>query len=257
MGEDFFAYRPAHLRASPSYKDLATVTNVVQQTMASDDYLGAIWLEGSPTVEDTLYWLNLLIDTRAPIVANASQRPNRTVSADGPQNIVDSVDYIVSKVWNDGHGERATLAELDPLPNEYPDLEARLADLESRAEREATLARAAQRLCGDDALQDGLLEVAHLLEGGDLAAIAHKVEEAAAFCVPDCEGSQSIESAVILKPLEVATGSDLLREIKAKLPPYALPAKLSIRDELPRTTSDKIDRRQLSQEAIQAGKTTV
>ncbi|MBT7951224.1 MAG: hypothetical protein HN764_06355 [Gammaproteobacteria bacterium] len=104
MGEDFFAYRPAHLRASPGYKDLATVTNVVQQTMTSDDYLGAIWLEGSPTVEDTLYWLNLLIDTEAPIVANAAQRPNRTVSADGPQNIVDSVDYIISKVWSDSQG---------------------------------------------------------------------------------------------------------------------------------------------------------
>jgi L-asparaginase/Glu-tRNA(Gln) amidotransferase subunit D len=104
MGVDFFAYRPAHLRSSPRYQDLATVTKVVQQSLSSDDYLGAIWLEGSPTVEDTIYWLNLLIDTKVPIVANAAQRPNRTISADGPQNIVDSVDYIVSKIWSDADG---------------------------------------------------------------------------------------------------------------------------------------------------------
>jgi L-asparaginase len=104
MGEDFFAYYPPHLRTSTRYKDLATVANAVQQALSDGDYLGAIWLEGSPTVEETVYWLNLLIDTRVPIVANAAQRPMRTVSADGPHNIVDAVDYIVSKIWSDDDG---------------------------------------------------------------------------------------------------------------------------------------------------------
>ena len=104
MGEDFFAYYPPHLRTSTRYQDLATVANVVQQTLSAGNFLGAIWLEGSPTVEETVYWLNLLIDTRVPIVANAAQRPHRTVSADGPRNIVDSVDYIISKIWSDPDG---------------------------------------------------------------------------------------------------------------------------------------------------------
>jgi len=104
MGEDFFAYDPPHLRASTRHRDLATVANAVQRVLLEEKYLGAVWLEGSPTVEETIYWLNLLVDTRAPIVANAAQRPNRTVSADGPHNIVDSVDYIVSEIWSDSNG---------------------------------------------------------------------------------------------------------------------------------------------------------
>lgn len=99
MGEDFFVYRPPHLRSSTRYRDLATATNVVQRALASGKYAGAIWLEGSPTVEETVYWMNLLIDTTVPFVANAAQRANRLLSADGPHNIVDAVDYIVSGIW--------------------------------------------------------------------------------------------------------------------------------------------------------------
>ena len=51
-------------------------------------YEGAIWLEGSPSVEETVYWLNLLIDTEIPIVGNAAQRPHGALSADGDRNIV-------------------------------------------------------------------------------------------------------------------------------------------------------------------------
>ena len=104
MGEDFFLYRPPHLRTSTRHGDLATIANVVQQTLSGGDYLGAIWLEGSPTVEETVYWINLLVDTRVPVVANAAQRPMRTLSADGPHNILDAVDFIVSGIWRDSEG---------------------------------------------------------------------------------------------------------------------------------------------------------
>ena len=42
---------------------LARVTNCVQRALASGGYAGAIWLEGTPWVEETMYWLSLLIDT--------------------------------------------------------------------------------------------------------------------------------------------------------------------------------------------------
>ena len=103
-GVDFFPYRPGYLRKEPPMAALARVTNTVQRALASGKYLGAIWLEGSPFVEETTYWLNLLIDTMVPIVGNSSQRPHGAIGNDGDRNIVDSVDYITSKIWADENG---------------------------------------------------------------------------------------------------------------------------------------------------------
>ena len=104
LGQDFFPYRPAHLRREPPMPSLAHLTNVVQQALATGQYAGAIWLEGSPFVEETSYWLNLLIDTPVVIVGNASQRAHGAVSNDGDRNIIDAVDYIVSRIWADDNG---------------------------------------------------------------------------------------------------------------------------------------------------------
>lgn len=107
LGRDFFPYRPRHLRRDLTMAKLAQITNMVQQTMASANYAGAIWLEGSPSVEETSYWLNLLIDTAVPIVGNASQRPHGAASNDGDRNIIDAVDYILSRIWADEDGRNS------------------------------------------------------------------------------------------------------------------------------------------------------
>src|SRR6266851_1306426 len=104
LGQDFFPYRPAYLRSEPPMASLARLTNVVQQALASGQYAGAIWLEGSPFVEETSYWLNLLIDTPVPCAGNASQRAHGAVSNDGDRNIIDAVDYILSRIWADADG---------------------------------------------------------------------------------------------------------------------------------------------------------
>ncbi len=103
-GVDFFPYRPGYLRKEPPMAALARVTNTVQRALAGGKYLGAIWLEGSPFVEETTYWLNLLIDTAVPICGNSSQRPHGAIANDGDRNIVDSVDYITSRIWADENG---------------------------------------------------------------------------------------------------------------------------------------------------------
>jgi hypothetical protein len=103
-GTDFFPYRPPYLRKEPPMPALARLTNVVQGALAAGKYLGAIWLEGSPFVEETIYWLNLLIDTAVPIVGNSSQRPHGAIGNDGDRNIVDSVVYITSRIWADETG---------------------------------------------------------------------------------------------------------------------------------------------------------
>jgi L-asparaginase len=104
LGVDFFPYRPLWLFQQPPRVAIARVTNVVQRALASGQYGGAIWLEGSPNVEETIYWLNLLIDTTVPIVGNASQQPHGATGNDGDQNIIDAVEYIVSRVWADETG---------------------------------------------------------------------------------------------------------------------------------------------------------
>lgn len=103
LGEDFFPYTP--YRRDPRMEDLAKATNSVQKALDSGEYAGAIWLEGSYNVAETAYWLNLLIDTPLPISGNASQRAHGSVGNDGDQNIVDSVNYILSGIWADDEGK--------------------------------------------------------------------------------------------------------------------------------------------------------
>lgn len=106
-GEDFFGYRPYHLAHAPAMATLARLTNIVQSTLDRGDYEGAMWLEDSASVEDTAYWLNLLIDTTIPFSCNASQRPHGALANDGDRNLVDSVAYIRSRIWADTQGADA------------------------------------------------------------------------------------------------------------------------------------------------------
>lgn len=104
FGLDFQGYFPFHLMREPHLEVLAKATNIVQRTLATGRYSGAQWLEGSPTTEETLYWLSLLLDTTLPIVGHVAQRPHGSISADGPRNIADGVSYIVSGIALDGEG---------------------------------------------------------------------------------------------------------------------------------------------------------
>jgi len=105
MGQTCFAYKPYHLAKSPPRPMLAKITNDVQAILSSGRYDGAIWTQGSPQVEETAYWFNLLIDTDLPIACNAAQRPQGQISNDGPANIVDSVTYIESGIWKSDSGK--------------------------------------------------------------------------------------------------------------------------------------------------------
>lgn len=100
MGDDFFPYG-----SPPPRTVLAKATNVVQRAMSSGKYAGGMWLEGSPGIEDTSYWLNLLIDTDRPLTTNSSQRDRGNLSPDGDANLVNSIKYILSSVWADEKGK--------------------------------------------------------------------------------------------------------------------------------------------------------
>ena len=99
-GEDYFPYRPYAIARRPRYSDLARAANMVQATLASGKYAGGIWMEGSPTVEESAYWLSILIDTDLPIACIAAQRPHGQLANDGDRNIVDAVGYVLSGQGN-------------------------------------------------------------------------------------------------------------------------------------------------------------
>jgi L-asparaginase len=103
-GKDFFPYKPVHIAGQPPRQSLARIVNRVQRVLATGDYQGGIWTQGSPRIEETIYWFNLLLDVTVPVCGNAAQRPHGQVSNDGAKNLIDSVEYITSKVWADDSG---------------------------------------------------------------------------------------------------------------------------------------------------------
>ena len=95
-GADYFPYKPRAIGKFPPVHAMARVVNIVQATLAGGEYAGGIWLEGSPHVEETVYWMSLMIDTRLPLVGISAQRPHGELSNDGDRNIVDAVRYVIS-----------------------------------------------------------------------------------------------------------------------------------------------------------------
>lgn len=103
-GRDFNGYKPYHLATVPSRPTLAKLTNDTQAIADSGKYDGLIWTQGSPQIEETVYWFNLLIDTTLPICGAAAQRAQGQVSDDGPKNLIDSISFIQSGIWKDAEG---------------------------------------------------------------------------------------------------------------------------------------------------------
>ncbi len=72
------------------------------------------------------------------------------------------------------------------------------------------------------------------------------VKEAAAFTVDDNNSSKMIKAAVLVHSNKTLKENDLILFAKSKLPPYAVPASIVFPESLPRTSTGKIDRNQLS-----------
>ena len=84
------------------------------------------------------------------------------------------------------------------------------------------------------------------------ALLSHPlVHEAATYPVADLEGSSLIEAAVILKEGAALSAGDLTEHLSGRLPSYAIPAKIYIADDFPRTSTGKINRRELQARASQ------
>jgi acyl-coenzyme A synthetase/AMP-(fatty) acid ligase len=75
------------------------------------------------------------------------------------------------------------------------------------------------------------------------------VEEAAAFPVPDGQGTNLIEAAVTAKDGVTLDSDGVLNHVAGRLPPYAVPVRIKVVTRFPRTSTGKIDRRELVAQA--------
>ena len=63
----------------------------INQLAASPDVDGIVITHGTDTMEETAYFLNLVVKTKKPVVLTGSMRPSTALSADGPLNIYNAV----------------------------------------------------------------------------------------------------------------------------------------------------------------------
>jgi acyl-CoA synthetase (AMP-forming)/AMP-acid ligase II len=83
-------------------------------------------------------------------------------------------------------------------------------------------------------------EVEELLVGHEAVA------DAGVFGVPDLDFGQRLAALVVLKPGASATEDELRDYVKAHLARYKVPREISFGDQLPRTSTGKIQRRKLA-----------
>jgi len=67
---------------------LATRLNTI---LAQPDVTGVVITHGTDTIEETAYFLNLVVHSPKPVVLTASMRPSTALSADGPLNFYNAV----------------------------------------------------------------------------------------------------------------------------------------------------------------------
>ena len=100
------------IQAVPQLKDVAEVTGEQIASIGSQDMNDEVWLKlgkrvneilakpdvngvaithGTDTMEETSYFLNLVVKSDKPVVMTGSMRPSTAMSADGPLNIYNAV----------------------------------------------------------------------------------------------------------------------------------------------------------------------
>ena len=106
------------IAAVPQMKSFADVTGVQVASVGSQDMNDEIWLKlagevnrllaqqdvdgvaithGTDTMEETAYFLNLVVKSEKPVVLTAAMRPSTALSADGPLNFFNAVAVAANK----------------------------------------------------------------------------------------------------------------------------------------------------------------
>ena len=69
----------------------------INELLAMPDVTGVVVTHGTDTIEETAYFLNLVVKSKKPVVLTASMRPSTALSADGPLNYYNAVAVAANK----------------------------------------------------------------------------------------------------------------------------------------------------------------
>ena len=82
---------------------LLTLAKRVNILLHSDSIDGIVITHGTDTMEETAYFLNLVVKSTKPVVLVGAMRPSTALSADGPLNLLNAVAFAASQ-RSDGLG---------------------------------------------------------------------------------------------------------------------------------------------------------
>jgi len=69
----------------------------INELLAMPDVAGVVITHGTDTIEETAYFLNLVVKSKKPVVMTAAMRPSTALSADGPLNFYNAVAVAANK----------------------------------------------------------------------------------------------------------------------------------------------------------------
>jgi L-asparaginase len=78
-----------------SFEIMLAVAKRINELASRNDVDGIVVTHGTDTMEETAYFLNLVVKTDKPVVMVGSMRPSTAVSADGPLNLYNAVGVAV------------------------------------------------------------------------------------------------------------------------------------------------------------------
>lgn len=84
-------------------KELLSIARQVNELVKKPDVNGVVITHGTDTLEETAFFLNLVVHTDKPIVLVGSMRPSTALSADGPLNLYSAV-AVASAPESQGKG---------------------------------------------------------------------------------------------------------------------------------------------------------
>lgn len=78
-----------------SFEIMLTLAKRINELLARNDVDGIVVTHGTDTMEETAFFLNLVVKSDKPVVMVGSMRPSTAVSADGPLNLYNAVGVAI------------------------------------------------------------------------------------------------------------------------------------------------------------------